>query len=90
MKTKPLGRVTRTNRGFELIEFLDLYECKGSLQASSLAIYVKPGTSAIWLGREDYRLHLDRDQVKALVRHLQSWLKNDTFDYETKHNEQSA
>ncbi len=82
-KTKPLGPVTRTNRGFELIEFLDCYDDKGSLQASSLAVYVKPGTSAIWLGREGHRLHLHRDQVEALIKHLRSWLKNDTFNYET-------
>lgn len=82
-KTKPLGPVTRTNRGFELVEFTDSSFLKGSLQASSCAVYVKPGTSAIWLGREGHRLHLHRDQVEALIKHLRSWLKNDTFDYET-------
>jgi len=81
-KIKPLGHVTQTSRGFELIEFADHYECTGNLQASSLAINDEPGTSAIWLGRERDRLHLNRDQVKALIKHLQSWLKNNTFDYE--------
>jgi hypothetical protein len=25
------------------------------------------------------RMHLDREQVAALIRHLQSWLDNDSF-----------
>ena len=81
-KIKPLGPVTQTSRGFELVEFKDFYEFTGTLQASSLAINDEPGTSAVWLGRERDRLHLNRDQVKALIKHLQSWLKNNTFDYE--------
>ena len=91
---KTLGRVTRTLRGFELIEFRDHNGHACSLQASSiiLAEYVKPGTSAVWLGREENaaphpitgevlspRMHLDRRQVAALISHLQCWLDADTF-----------
>lgn len=45
-----LGEVTRTGRGFEMVEFEDCYGVKCTLQASSLAIYEEPGTSAVWLG----------------------------------------
>jgi len=89
-----LGAVEQTARGFEIIEFKDHYGEKCSLQASSLAIYEKPGTSAVWLGCEviknhhvtgeplSPRMHLNREQVAALIAHLQSWLDDDTFDYE--------
>lgn len=53
MKTKKLGKVERTSRGFELVTFKDQYDVPCSLQASSLAIYEQPGTSAIWLGVDD-------------------------------------
>ena len=86
-----LGAVEHTSRGFELIEFMDHYGEKCSLQASSLAEYEKPGTSAVWLGCEaaknhqatgeplSPRMHLNREQVAALIAHLQSWLHADTF-----------
>lgn len=86
-----LGVVERTSRGFELIEFKDHYGEKCSLQASSLAEYEKPGTSAVWLGCNEakkhfatgetlsQRMHLNREQVAALIAHLQSWLDDDTF-----------
>lgn len=51
--SKGIGKIKRTNRGFELIEFHDYYGAKCSLQQSSLAIYEKPGASAIWLGVDD-------------------------------------
>jgi len=112
--TEGLGPVARTARGFELLEFKDRYGTPCSLQASSLAEYEKPGTSAVWLGPDDAapkalasqarsmgvdtaertgwvpypippgvslttRMHLDREQVAALILHLQSWLDNDSF-----------
>lgn len=90
---KPLGDVNKTARGFEIVEFLDRYGEKCSLQASSLAEYQKPGTSAVWLGCDNNavhpgtkepmspRMHLDRKQVKALIEHLQNWLMRDTFRF---------
>ena len=112
--TVGLGAVERTSRGFEVVNFKDHYGTKCSLQASSLAIYQKPGTSAIWLGVDDpqpkclhgdaaalgvktdatcgwvdvplsdkimltTRMHLNREQVEALIPMLQSWLDADTF-----------
>ena len=90
-----LGPVEKTARGFELIEFRDYYGAKCSLQQSSLAVYVQPGTSAVWLGCEENspphhvtgspmypRMHLDVEQVKSLVRHLQQWLKTGSFAHD--------
>lgn len=114
MKKKKLGKVGRDYRGFEIVNFKDHYGVPCSLQASSLAIYVKPGTSAIWLGVDDpqpkvlhgdaaalgvktdatcgwvdypisdkvnltTRMHLNREQVEALIPMLQGWLKRGTF-----------
>lgn len=111
---KTLGKATKTGRGFPLLEFTDCYGVRCSLQASSLAKYVKPGTSAVWLGVDDpepkclhgdaaglgvktdatcgwvpvpiskkiqlsTRMHLDREQVAALITHLQRWLDRDKF-----------
>lgn len=54
-----LGNITKTERGFECIEFEDYNKEPCSLQASSLAIYRQPGTSAIWLGcKNNGKLHL--------------------------------
>lgn len=88
--SKPLGEVQQSNRGFEFLEFLDLYGDRCSLQASSLACNDQPGTSAVWLGRAEFkrhhvtgdlmcRMHLDRDLVESLIQHLQGWLDNGTF-----------
>jgi hypothetical protein len=88
---KKLGKVTRTERGFSLIEFQDYYSEPCSLQASSLALYQQPGVSAVWLGCEQAknhhvtgkqlspRMHLHRNQVEALVKHLQKWLETGKF-----------
>lgn len=48
-----LGAVEETQRGFEIVKFVDRSGVPCSLQASSLAEYEKPGTSAIWIGCED-------------------------------------
>ncbi|MES2367010.1 MAG: hypothetical protein V4563_14135 [Pseudomonadota bacterium] len=114
MKPKKLGNVKRTHRGFEIISFKDHYGTSCSLQASSLAVYEKPGASAVWLGVDDpspkclhgdaaglgvktdatcgwvdyplsdkvqitTRMHLNREQVEALIPALQNWLNRDTF-----------
>jgi len=50
---KTLGKVTKTSRGFPQVQFADRYGVPCSLQASSLAEYEKPGTSAVWLGTDD-------------------------------------
>lgn len=88
---KTLGEIKQTNRGFALIEFKDRYSMSCSLQQSSLAEYEPPGSSAVWLGAENNqyhkitgeplspRMHLDRNQVTALIKHLENWLKTNKF-----------
>jgi hypothetical protein len=74
-----MGEIKYTQRGFQKIEFLDLYDNWCSLQQSSFAKYDTPGTSAVWLGQSTQRMHLDRDQVQNLVKYLQNWLDNGFF-----------
>jgi hypothetical protein len=75
-----LGKVKTTGRGFEIITFKDRYDCDCSLQQSSLAEYELPGSSAVWLGTDKDRMHLDRKQVKALIEVLSLWLETGSFD----------
>ena len=98
-----LGKVSRTSRGFEIVDFKDKNGVACSLQSSSLAEHENPGTSAVWIGCDDAnprillpgtgwtkvqwldgtiadtRMHLSREQVAALISHLQAWLERDTF-----------
>ncbi len=77
---KPLDlKVTLTERGFEIIEFKDLYDKACSLQQSSLALYAVPGTSAVWLGAGSERMHLSVEQVKSLVSRLLRWAETGSF-----------
>lgn len=61
-----LGPVARTECGFELLEFKDRYGTPCSLQASSLAEYEKPGTSAVWLGPDDAAPKVLASQARSL------------------------
>lgn len=74
-----LDKVTQTQRGFEYISFEDCYGEPCSLQQSSMARSEQPGASAVWLGIQDYRMHLDIGQVESLVKRLQSWLDTGSF-----------
>ncbi len=76
----PLGQVERTDRGFEVIAFQDRNANACSLGQSSLADYVLPGSSAVWLGRQtSQQMHLDRKQVKDLIAVLGVWVKSGSF-----------
>src|SRR3972149_8142904 len=72
-------KITHTNRGFELIEFIDRYSEPCSLQQSSLAEYEPPGSSAIWFGTHKDRMHLTAKQLKKIMPHLQSWIDTGSF-----------
>ena len=48
-----IGKVGKTTRGFEIVKFRDRYGVACSVQASSLALRLTPGTGAIWLGCDD-------------------------------------
>ena len=72
-----LGAVKRTSRGFELVNFKDHYGAECSLQASSLAIHEKPGTSAIWLGVNDAKpkcLHGDAAALGVETDETSGWV----------------
>jgi hypothetical protein len=93
IKRTPLGRVTETSRQFEIIQFTDRYKTLCSLQQSSLADFEPPGSSAIWLGVDrqtgqhdgmfdqanQTRMHLDLEQVKALITVLEHWVQFGNF-----------
>ena len=66
--------VQTTGRGFQRIDFLDHNGRECSLQQSSLALFEPPGSSALWLGVGDERMHLETDHVEALIKHLMVWL----------------
>ena len=74
-----LGDITTTERGFQIIDFKDRYGFECSLQQSSLAEYEPPGTSAVWLGVGNDRMHLDIKLVEKLIGNLQNWLDNGKF-----------
>lgn len=82
-------KVERTERGFERIEVLEYANAPTKMvrlvQQSSAALVElyydaldRPGTSALWIGDN----HLNREQVRELIGHLQSWL--DTGSLEVK------
>ena len=71
--------VTRTDRGFEVIDFVDRNQQKCSLQQSSAIgdyddAFDRPGSSAVWLGKGAERMHLGREEVEDLLPHLVDWL----------------
>lgn len=85
-----MAKQSKTERGFSVIDFEDLYGAKCSMQQSSLAT-----DNAIWLGCDSgthyqhpdgrvipaaadscaARMHLNRDQAKWLVKQLKNWIK---------------
>lgn len=69
-----LGPIRLSLRGFQVITFTDANDKRCSLQQSSLADDEQPGSSAVWLGVQEHRMHLRVEQVEALVEHLQLWL----------------
>ena len=64
----------KTDRGFGIASWYDIYGCPCDLQESSLAHLEQPGASAVGLGIEHHRMHLDRKQVKMLIGMLMEWL----------------
>jgi len=86
MKGKLTDPVEHTLRGFEIIEFTDRYDSECSLQQSSLAEFEPPGSSAVWLGVDDDRMHLDVEQVKTLIARLQAWLDTGSFELSKEDN----
>ena len=63
-------KIARTERGFDITEFTDLYGSKCSLQKSSLA-----SQDAVWFGVFAHRMHLTRKQVADLLPYLKRFVK---------------
>lgn len=55
----------KTERGFDLYEFTDLYGQTSSLQKSSLAT-----ENAIWFGIDGARMHLTSEMVEQMLPFL--------------------
>ena len=77
---KTMEKVETTERGFEFINFADIYGLNCSLQQSSLAECEQPGASAVWLGiRGLHRMHLNRELAQELIEVLVQWLNTGSF-----------
>ena len=63
-----------TERRFARFDFIDRYGEECAIQDSSLA-----SEAAIWLGVNDNRMHLTREQVAELVPILQRFLDTDSI-----------
>ena len=77
-------KIEKTERGFEVIEFKDIYGNECSLQQSSIALCEKPGTGAIWFGISHNRMHIDFELLEALLPYLENWMKSGSFNKEEK------
>lgn len=75
----PLGEIGETGRGFEIIQFVDRQGNGCTLQQSSAADFTMPGSSAVWLGVDDTRMHLSVESIKSLIKHLTSWVQTGSF-----------
>ncbi len=77
-------KAPKTDRQFELIIFTDSFGARCSLQQSLIVgdgkdAVSNPGSSCVWLGVEYSRMHLNRKQVKKLVKRLLNWLDHNSF-----------
>ena len=83
--------VKKTERGFQFIEFLDCNDQTCSLQQSSAILesgdadrdahaWDAPGSSGIWLGVYQKRMHLNRQQVGQLLPHLRAWVNTGSLE----------
>lgn len=71
----PLGDESTTDRGFEYVEFEDIYGAPRSIQESSSA-----ERKRLWLGVNDAkslvpRMHLGEAEVRGLIARLSLWLE---------------
>ncbi len=82
-------KLSKTERGFELVTFMDGYGALCQLQQSSAidpetpGAFDRPGFSYVWLGKADSgRMHLSREQVIALTARLEQWLASGSLRLE--------
>mgnify|MGYP001602325901 CR=1 FL=1 len=77
-------KLRKTQRGFQIIEFKDANDKECSLQQSSAIgnyddSFDKPGSSLVWLGKGEERMHLTREQVSDLIGSLKMWQETGSF-----------
>ena len=82
-----LGKDSKTGRGFSVVDFVDANGQECSVQQSSAVgdyedSVGRPGTSFVWLGVGEDRMHIDREQVRGLIDRLQCWLDTGCFGAE--------
>lgn len=70
--TKPPWPVTKNDAGRQQIEFTDTYDvdCK-TMQGDN---------GGLWLGRSYSLVHLTPEDIRELVRHLETWLEKGEFE----------
>lgn len=82
-------KIDKTDKGFEIIEYPN-YLGSGEYtrlaqQSSAIGDYddslCKPGSSFLWIGKHH---HLNREEIKDLIEHLQYWLCGGSFHKKTK------
>lgn len=76
--------IERTARGFQFVGLRDANGVYFTLQQSSAIDDTdrgmgNPGSSFVWLGSNDSRIHLHRTHVRKLVGVLQRWLDHGAF-----------
>lgn len=78
-------RITKTDRGFQIVRFKDRGGVECTLQQSSAIDDTdrgmeQPGSSFVWLGGIDARMHLSRERVAELLPILSRWLETGKFE----------
>ena len=76
--------VVRTERGFQILlhpTCLSGEKSRIAQQSSAIGDYCdaieRPGTSALWIGNDH---HLNREEVRSLIDHLQRWLETGSLE----------
>jgi hypothetical protein len=77
-----LGVGYANSSGFPGVDFKDDHGHSCHVQMSSVCHGYPPGQSALWIGRNSQPMHLNRDQVAALVVELDSWLEHGIFQHQ--------
>jgi len=60
--------------GWGYVVFEDSFGRVCSIQEDSVADYLPPGSSALWIGLDKDRIHLHLEGVKWLIAELQTWV----------------
>lgn len=70
------NNIRKTERGFGVIRFDDVYDEPCSIQESSkMGDGDEPGATYLWVGADTNRMHLSRDHARMLVDVLSTWVE---------------